>query len=197
MNIRTLEQVGYLDRRKQFLLENLLPKGKVCAAVGRNRGAISLLLQKIGYSIVMKKANFSGLKLTPKHSSVCFMSTDRATRGADESLFNVMKDNLHPENSCSLYGHESIFRKNIEHDLKSIRADVIIVDQGRNLSKGNGSSSQKLAGFLRPFKRYAARTGSCILFIQRNSMKNFDSPITKISFKGRNGEMNRALISEL
>jgi len=198
MNIRTLEQVGYLDRRKQFLLEKILPKGKVCAMVGQHRGAISLLSQKIGFAIMSKQETFSGLKIKPKHNRVFYMFTEEAARDNAHTLYkDLMKRKPDVENLGASYVHESEFRPGIEYELKSIRADLIVIYQRRNLSRKNESSHQKVSGFLRPFKQYAKKTGCCILFIQRDKMKNFGSPISKISFKGKNGEIKRSMISEL
>jgi hypothetical protein len=197
-DIRTLEQVTYLDRRKQFLLDKILPKGKVCAMVGQHRGAISLLSQKIGFAIMLKQETFSGLKIKPKHNRVFYMFTGEAGRNGAHTLYReLMKKKPDVENLGSSYVHESEFQPGIEDVLKSIRADLIVVDQGLKLSGKNEMSHQKVSGFLRPFKQYAKKTGSCIVFIQRDRMKNFGSPISKISFKGKNGKIERSMISEL
>lgn len=152
---------------EQYLIEGLISRGDIGSIVGSSETGKSMLLRDMGISVASGEEKFLGFKINRSSGVVVYISTEDGERRTKETLDkqfigrNIEKINA---NLGFLFETDDII-KELNNLQVSRKIDLVIIDCFSDLFKGDLNRTNEVRAFLNPYKEFARKNDSAIIFL--------------------------------
>ena len=174
----------------EYLVEELIPKGTLCALVGESDTGKSSLLRQLAVSLVYGDDKFLGFKLNDSCRNVVYVSTEDGEMATSVWLNTYFgRDSAEDEKLSKLkfiYSVDGI-AKNLTEVVSNNCVDLIIVDSYADLFNGSMNNSNEVRSFLNLYDSIVKRFGVTVVFLHHTKKASAGMVPSKNSILGSQG----------
>jgi len=171
MHFNAVELISMPSKSFEYLLDDLLPNVGAALLAGKPDIGKSQLARQLCIHVALGMPDFLGIKLTVKHQSSIYISTEDGAPATRNQLSNQLKGlGKAPVESLRFLFGETLDPAEIvaqlEEALKAKPADLVVIDSfGDIFNGGDSNSNVGMRNSVKPFAKLASTYGCLVLFI--------------------------------
>jgi len=173
-----------------YLVDELIPRGTLCALVGESDTGKSSLLRQLGLSISYGDEDFIGFRLNWKCRNVIYVSTEDGEMGTSVWLNTYLGEDPPDDEKLSrlnfIYSIDGII-KNLRECVNRRCIDLIVIDSYADIFSGSMNNSNEVRTFLQQFASIASEFNVTIIFLHHTKKSSAGQRPNKNNILGSQG----------
>ena len=174
----------------EYLVEDLIPKGTLCALVGESDTGKSSLLRQLAVSITYGDEEFLGFKLNDSCRNVVYVSTEDGQHATSMWLNKYFGEDITDDAALSklnfVFSTDRIL-ENLRGFIKEYCLDLIIIDSYADIFTGGMNNSNEVRTFLNEYNNIVNEFGTTIMFLHHTKKSSAGLKPNKNSIHGSQG----------
>ena len=174
----------------EYLVEDLIPKGTLCALVGESDTGKSSLLRQLAVSITYGDEEFLGFKLNDSCRNVVYVSTEDGQHATSMWLNKYFGEDITDDAALSklkfVFSTDRIL-ENLRGFIKEYCLDLIIIDSYADIFTGGMNNSNEVRTFLNEYNNIVNEFGTTIMFLHHTKKSSAGFRPNKNSILGSQG----------
>jgi len=173
-----------------YLVDQLFPRGTLCALVGESDTGKSSLLRQLAVSVAYGDETFIGFKLNDKCRNVVYVSTEDGEMGTSVWLNKHLGEDITNNEALSqlkfLFITDNLY-DNIRKVICENCIDLLIIDSYADIFEGSMNDSNVVRSFLTKYNDLANQYGITIIFLHHTKKSSEGMKPNKNSILGSQG----------